>query len=98
MDYTQRYPVMDSDDAPTMEKRMWPRHEFHSDCIPASEWQHLSFPTCSTLHGTSLRDLIVNNRLRLLSDKGFWRLVWELRESPGGSADSPEAVVLKTFK
>lgn len=93
IDPTRVYDQVDSADFPQMERRLWPRHEFDSDCEPMAKWQSDFHPVCNEIHATAdIGQHVIDQKWHLLSNKGFWRHVWRHQ------ADGSVATVWKTFK
>jgi hypothetical protein len=108
-DWTRFYPEGDSNDFPTMERRLWPKHEFDPHCIPMAKWQSEFYPVCNDIHANAnLREAILSGQLSLLSNKGFWRHAWRFTSQPtktlvdnvtaSAPPPTPEVTVWKTFK
>ena len=92
-DPTRVYDQVDSADFPQMERRLWPQHEFDSDCEPMAKWQSDFHPVCNEIHATAdIGQNVIDQQWHLLSNKGFWRHVWRHQ------ADGSPATVWKTFK
>lgn len=81
-----------SDSEDTMERRYWPRHEVDPHCVPIDEsWQSTFFPVCNEIHGFDMVQQFEDERLSLISSKGYWRLPWKMNETD-------RLIVWKTFK
>ena len=93
VDATRLYDQVDSSDFPKMERRLWPHHEFDSDCEPMATWQSDVHPVCNEIHAAAdIRQTLIDDNWTILSNKGFWRHVWRHR------ADRSTSTVWKTFK
>jgi hypothetical protein len=94
-DTTRLYGTGDSSDLSTMERRIWPRHELDSHCVPMHQWQTTMFPTCNDMHALGVADTLVEANLSLLSNRGFWRHAWRYHKE---NVNENTTTVLKTFK
>lgn len=93
LDPTRLYPVGNSEDFPTMERRLWPEHEFDRHCQPSAQWQSTFHPVCNDIHTVvNLHQGLIQQDVTLLSGKGFWRHAWKHEEA------SHNTTVWKTFK
>lgn len=105
-DKTQLYHTKSSDDASvstSMERKIFPNHETNENCVPMSEWQQLTYPTCNNVHesfggANGLQD----DSLRFLSNAGSWRDAWRYKadvpHSPDDKKQMTDNVILKTIK
>lgn len=76
-DQTMYYGQEDSStDFVGMEQRLWPNHEVDPHCEPMYDWQSTFYPVCNEVHGWSLQQELVDERMGILSSKGFWRDAW----------------------
>jgi hypothetical protein len=92
---TRSYPIVDSKDTSSthMEQRHWPQHESDPHCKPVSDWQTSFHPVCNDIHSQELLGNIIDQRLKLLSAKGYWRLAWKYNND-----QEKTTTVWKTFK
>jgi hypothetical protein len=105
-DPTRLYDQYDSTDLPTLERPKWPRHEFDPHCLPAASWQTTFHPTCNEIHsGADMKQVLVDGKLSLLSQKGYWRHAWlhhdenvRLYNSLEKEPNFPNKTVWKTLK
>jgi hypothetical protein len=105
-DRTQVYDRLDSEDLPEMERRVFPQHPYDDDCEPAADWQRTFHSICNDFHALDMIESMTasqNHRLKILSEKGFWRTAWVYKEDGflGGSNPNRtevESIVLKTHK
>lgn len=80
-----------------------------NECVPMSQWQTASQPTCNSLHEVDMNALLREKAFSLVSSKGFWRNAWKI-DVASGSSNSPttevssdgavtkHSVVLKSLK
>jgi hypothetical protein len=102
-DITRFYsdPNVSSADLPSMERRLYPQHEFDPHCEPMDpSWQSTFHPQCNDVHAHDMWDgLVEENSLSLLSAKGYWRHAWKKRELfADGQRAGRDVTVWKTFK
>jgi hypothetical protein len=107
-DITRFYPDanVSSSDLPSMERRIYPKHEYDPHCEPIDpSWQSTFYPVCNELHAHSMVDNLLDESMSLLSSKGFWRHAWKQKQDFVGSRNDANAAgtkrvvtVWKTFK
>ena len=97
-DRTQVYDEMDSEDLPTMERRVFPHHDLDDASCKSMPWQHALFVTCNSFHEHDMTQGLDTNTTALVSDKGFWRLAWRQGREEPRSDEHNDMIILKTLQ
>lgn len=90
-DPTQLYPIIDSNDERYFSNKIptpqFPINRWEPDqCVPYSEWQTSSHPTCNDFHELDIVARFKMKSMQLVSTNGYWRNAWRV-DDEGGLTD-----------